>query len=74
MSEAHSLTPSKSTTASLFGAFIATTFIVICHRHGTDFPAGYEGGLAGVLTAIFAWIPKSGRRRKRISRNTAVSP
>lgn len=56
------LAPSNSTNASILGAFVATTFIIICHNKGIDFPAGYEASMAGAVTILFGYIPKSGRK------------
>lgn len=62
--ESHSLVPSGSTAASVFGAFFAATIVFAFHYKGIDFPAGYEALLGGVITAGIGYIPKSGRLPK----------
>jgi hypothetical protein len=51
-------TPSASTVGSTTGAFLATTFVILCDKLlGIDFPAGYEAGLAAFLTTLGGYIP-----------------
>lgn len=56
------LAPSPSTQGSMVAAFIATTVIIICHKFGLDFPAGYEASMAGVITVLGGYILPDGRK------------
>jgi len=64
MDDQHGLAPSNSTSASVFGAFLAATIVFAFHTKGIDFPAGYEALLGGAITAAAGYIPRSGRKPK----------
>jgi hypothetical protein len=64
MDDNHGLAPSSSTSASVFGAFLAATIVFALHAKGIDVPAGYEALLGGAMTAAAGYIPRSGRRPK----------
>ena len=60
----NSLVPSTSTSGSGLGGFAAVLIVYGFHLKGIDFPAGIEAAIAGIITILGGYIPRSGRRVK----------
>lgn len=56
------LAPADSTKGAIVAAFIATTVIIVCHKFGIDFPAGYEASMAAAFTVLGSYILPNGRK------------